>query len=173
MNTGVVRLGGKSRSSASETIRAWLSAGSTRASTDVKSTRRNGRPRTIIRVADAAATRPGRRITKRDRRYQKPDSAGRASASLARLSRRGASALTRCPSSVSTAGSSTSATVAAISDTSIPPSPIEYRNFCGKTSSDASAAATVSDENRTVRPAVFSVRRIATIPGPCSASSSR
>ena len=44
----------------------------------------NGSPGTIRNVALAIAIRPGRRITYRDRRYQKPLSAGRASRSAAR-----------------------------------------------------------------------------------------
>ena len=44
---------------------------------------------------------------------------------------------------------------------------------CGKTSSEASAPATVSALNRTVRPAVAIVRRIASSPGPVLAISSR
>ena len=70
------------------------------------------------------------------------------------------------PSRASTAGRKTSATPAPISDTSIPPRPIERRKLCGKTSSEASAAATVSELKSTVRPAVRSVSRSAFAPGP-------
>jgi hypothetical protein len=43
----------------------------------------------------------------------------------------------------------------------MPPYPRERRKFCGKISSDDIAAATVRPENRTVRPAVAMVSRIA------------
>ncbi len=65
----------------------------------------------------------------------------------------------------STAGRTISAIAAAISATSEPPTPIEYRKRCGKTSSEASAPATVSELKSTVRPAVAIVRRIAVRPG--------
>ncbi len=96
----------------------------------------------------------GRRMTTRDRRYQKPLSAGRASRSAARASRFGASALTRGPSTLSNAGSTVRARHAASSATSAPAIPIEYRNRCGKIASEAIAAATVSELNTIVRPEV-------------------
>jgi hypothetical protein len=71
------------------------------------------------------------------------------------------------------AGSTVSETTIAMSATNTPPMPIEYRNRIGKTSSEASAAATVSELKSTVRPAVRSVRAIAEAPSPPSASSSR
>ena len=60
-----------------------------------------------------------------------------------------------------------------MSATIVPPIPIEYRKRCGNTSREASAAATVSELNSTVRPAVAIVRRSASAPGPTAASSSR
>jgi hypothetical protein len=134
---------------------------------------KNGIPSAISSAELAAAIRPGRRMTSCESRYQNPSVAGRASRSARRRRNAGESALTRSPSTASTAGRTISAIAAAISATSEPPIPIEYRNRCGKTISDAIAPATVSDENSTVRPAVFSVRRIASIPGPVLAISSR
>ena len=158
---GDPRWGGKSRSSASETWRAVASLGSTSASKPVNATRRNGRPSTISTAAAAMATRPGRRITPRDSRYQNPSCARRASRSAARRQRLGDRAFARGPSSASSAGRATSASVAATAATIIPPIPIEYRNRCGNTNSEASAAITVSEEKATVRPAVTIVRRSA------------
>ena len=170
---GDARCGGKSWSSASETRWALADFGSTLASKPVNATRRKGSPSTTSTAAAAIATRPGRRITPRESRYQKPSCARRASRSPARRHRAGDSALTRGPSSASSAGSATRASVAATNATSIPPMPIEYRKRCGKTSSEARAAITVSAEKATVRPAVVIVRRSASKPGPTRASSSR
>ena len=50
----------------------------------------------------------------------------------------------------------------AISTAAMPPYPMLRRKPCGKISRLESAAATVSPENITVRPAVVIVRRIAT-----------
>ena len=133
----------------------------------------NGAPSAISAVALTSAIRRGRAITDLDSRYQKPDSAGRASRSAARCSRFGARALTRGPSSARIAGNTTSASVAAISATSAPAIPIERRKFCGKTASDATAAATVTELNAIVRPDVASVRRSASTPKPVRADSSR
>jgi hypothetical protein len=130
-------------------------------------------PSATSRVALASATRLGRRCTKRERRYQKPSRAPRASRSAARCIRFGASAFTRVPSSASTAGSTISATPQAMSATIMPPSPIEWRKFCGNTSSEAIATATVRELNSTDRPAVSTVRRSAWRPGPWTAISSR
>ena len=152
--------------SASSTWRALALAGSTLALTGRNLIDANGIPSAISAPALSAAIRPGRRITKRDSRYQKPAARGRASRSAARCRRLGASALTRGPSTVSSAGSTTSASAAAISATSAPAIPIEYRNRCGKIASDAIAAATVSELNRIVRPEVSSVRRSALTPKP-------
>ena len=80
---------------------------------------------TISSRALSVAIGTGRRITKRESRYQKPCSSGRASASARRCRKRGASELTRVPSRVSTAGSTVSEISAANSATSDPPSPIE------------------------------------------------
>ena len=79
----------------------------------------------------------------------------------------------RGPSSASIAGSTTSASVAATSATMAPASPIEKRKFCGKTVSEASAAATVTELNAIVRPEVATVRRRASTPNPVRAASSR
>jgi hypothetical protein len=97
----------------------------------------------------------------------------RASASAARRQRASESEFTRVPSTASSAGSVTSAAVAASSATAAPPIPIENRKRCGNTSSDASAAATISAEKATVRPAVRRVRVSAGRPGPSLAISSR
>ena len=134
---------------------------------------KNGIPSAISNAALAAAIRAGNRITSRESRYQKPSRAGRASRSARRRRKAGESALTRLPSRARIAGRTRSAIAAAISATSEPPIPIEYRNRCGKTSSEASAPATVIELNSTVRPAVFIVRRSASSPGPERAISSR
>ena len=167
------RNGGKSARSASSTWRALADSGSTWASTDVNWMLKNGIPRTISSAALAAAIRPGKRITSCESRYQNPSWAGRASRSARRLRNAGARALTRSPSSASTAGSTISAIAAAIRATIEPPMPIEYKKRCGKTISEAIAPATVSALNSTVRPAVAIVRRIASMPGPRLAISSR
>ena len=86
---------------------------------------KNGIPSAISSAALAAAIRPGTRITSCESRYQKPSCAGRASRSARRLRNAGESALTRSPSSASTAGRTISAIAAAISATSEPPMPIE------------------------------------------------
>ena len=91
----------------------------------------------------------------------------------ARCSRAGESALTRGPSSASTAPSGISAAVAANSVTIAAAIPIEESIRCGKTSSESSATDTVSEENATVRPAVPSVRSSASAQCPQRASSSR
>ena len=111
----------------------WLlSSRGSDASTAVSPMPMNGSPSTISSVALASAIGPGRFITRRDRRYQAPSSAGRASRSAARCSRAGASAFTRGPRTTRIAGSITSASPAAISATIAPPIPIEYRKRCGR-----------------------------------------
>jgi hypothetical protein len=159
--------------SATSTWWALALAGSTLALTGRNLIDANGIPSAISAAALVAAIGPGRRMTTRDRRYQKPDCSGRASRSAARWRRLGASALTRGPSTVSSAGSTISASAAAISATIAPAIPIEDRNPCGKIASEASAAATVSELNRIVRPDVSSVRRMALSPKPLTAASSR
>ena len=64
----------------------------------------------------------------------------------------------RGPSTASRAGSRVRAAVIATSTAATPPYPIDRRNACGKMSSEASEAATISPENSTVRPAVAIVR---------------
>ncbi len=159
--TGLSRNGGKSARITSSTWRAVALSGSTWASTEVNLSERNGIPSAIRKAALSVAIGIGRLMTNRESRYQKPLRAGAASRSARRCRKRGASALTRGPRMLRMAGRITSATPAANSATSEPPIPIEYRNRCGKTISDASAAATVSEENRTVRPAVRMVARSA------------
>ena len=80
----MLRLGGKSARSAVSTWRPLASAGSTWASTVVKSMEKNGMPNAIRMVVAAIATRSGRRCTKRESRYQNPASSDRASRSAAR-----------------------------------------------------------------------------------------
>ena len=158
-SSGAVRFGGKSRFRMSFTWRADTVLGSTRASTEMNLTWvKNGIPSAINKAALAIAIGAGRRMTRRDRRYQKPLSAGRASRSAARASRFGASALTRGPRTASSAGSTVSARLAASSATSAPAMPIEYRKRCGKMTSEATAAAIVSELKVIVRPAVCRVR---------------
>ena len=55
----------------------------------------------------------------------------------------------------------------------MPPYPMLRRKFCGKTSSDDIAAATVSPENSTVRPAVAIVVVIAFVDASGSSIGSR
>ena len=160
--------------SASLTWRAVALVGSTLASTEVNLTWvKNGMPSAISNEALVTAISAGRRMTNRDSRYQKPRSAGRASRSAARASHVGESAFTRGPSTLSSAGSTVSARLAAISATSAPAIPIEYRNRWGKITSEAIAAAIVSELNAIVRPAVWSVRFTASTPNPDVADSSR
>ena len=159
--------------SVSSTILALAVCGRTLALTVMNLMPANGMPTAIRAPAVIAAIGPGRRITNRDRRYQNPACAGRASRSAARCRRLGASALTRGPSTASSAGSTSRARAAATNATSAPAIPIEYRNRCGKIASEAIAAATVSELNRIVRPAVCSVRVSACLPNPWVADSSR
>ena len=74
---------------------------------------------------------------------------------------------------MSRAGSATSEMSPALSAVSEPLIAIEYRKRCGKTSSESIAAATVSELNTTVLPAVRSVRVSASRPGPLRSISSR
>ena len=122
---GEVRLGWKSARSTSSTCRALVDSGSTWASTEVKLIVRNGIPSVISSAVAPSAIRPGTRMTRRESRYQKPLVAGRESASARRWRNAGASALIRGPSSMRTAGSTSSAIAAAIRATSEPPRPIE------------------------------------------------
>ena len=122
---GESRWGGNSVFIAVSTWRALADVGSTVASTAVNLIAKNGIPSAISSVALAAAIRPGRRITKRDSLYQKPDSVGRASRSARAWRNAGASELTRVPSNARMAGRTTSARPAAIRATSEPPRPIE------------------------------------------------
>ena len=118
---------------------------------------RNGAPSAIRSTAAPVATGTGRRITRCEWRYQKPERSARASRAIASFQRRGPPALTRSPRIPSSAGSSVSDTAAAISAHSAPPTPIEYRKRWRKTISAASAHATVIAENATTRPAVRNV----------------
>ena len=170
-STGEVRFGGKPRASVSSTWRALALCGRTLAVTLTNLMPVNGIPSAIRNAALSTAIRPGRRITNRESRYQAPLCAGRASRSAARCNRFGASALTRGPSTVSSAGSTTSASIAATIATTAPAIPIEYRKRCGKIASDATAAATVRELNRIVRPrsgacAAASRDRSPTLPPP-------
>ena len=168
-----MRPGGNSVRSAASTRYALALVGSTLAFAGWNVIDANGTPSAINAAALSSAIRRGRAITALENRYQNPDSAGRASRSAARWSRFGARALTRGPSSASTAGNTTSASVAATRVTTAPASPIENRKFCGKMVNEASAAATVSELKRIVRPDVASVRRSASAPKPWTADSSR
>ena len=111
--------------SASSTTRADWSRGSTLASTPVNLTARNGIPSTISSVEAPTAIGTGRRMTRCDRRYQKPPRSPEASRCSAAWKRFGLSAFTRGPSAARIAGSSVSETSAAISAQITPPTPIE------------------------------------------------
>ena len=67
----------------------------------------------------------------------------------------------------------TSEATAATSATVAPAMPIDFRKPCGNSVSVISATATVTAENATVRPAVFSVVRSASGVAPPPRSSSR
>src|SRR6476646_3479325 len=69
-STGEVRLGGKSRASVSSTWRALELCGRTLAVTVTNLAPVNGIPSAIRNAALRTATRPGRRMTTRDSRYQ-------------------------------------------------------------------------------------------------------
>jgi len=164
-----VRPGSNRLRSASSTWRGAEAAGRTPASTPVNSIRVNGSPAAMSSAAVAIAIVAGRRMTRCDRRYQNP----RSVATSRWRSRAGASASTRSPSTMSSAGSAVSATKPAMSAVIAPLIAIEYKKRCGKTSSASIAAATVAELKTTVRPAVCSVRPSASRPGPERAISSR
>src|ERR1035437_2639289 len=151
---GEVVWAGKSWARASETTRAGAPEGSTLASTVVNLMPRKGAPRASRNRPVATAKKAGRAITAAARRCQFPDVA-LSSAAL----RRKESQSTRGPSRRRTAGSTVSAIKAATIVTAIPPYPIEYRKRWGKSSSEAIAAATVSELKMTVRPALRMVLR--------------
>ena len=121
----MVRKGGNWLRRVASTWRALAERGSTLASTELNLIPRKGNPRTISAAALIVAIGTGRRMTKRESRYQKP-SVTTVVSRLARLRRkRGESELTRVPSRVRTAGRTVSETAAAISATQAPPIPIE------------------------------------------------
>ena len=134
---------GKSRAIASETVRALWPAGSTDASMPLQRIPRAGAARARSTTAVSAATTPGRRITARARRYQRPLPSGP-----------GLTFPRRRPISTSSAGKKTTVPAAATSATTSPPRPIETRKRCGNTVRHAIAAAMVTALNSTVRPAV-------------------
>ena len=107
----------------------------------------------------ASAIGSGRRITACASRYQPP-----------RLVRRGLTASFE-PQSANVAGAMTSDARPAMSATTAPAIPIDFRNPSGKTVSVISASATVTALKATVRPAVRIVVRTAS--GFSFASSSR
>ena len=155
--------------SAVSTCLAGALSGRTLASTPVKAIRVNGRPATMSTAAVVTATSTGRRMTRRERRYQKP-----ASVATSRWRQRfGASASTRAPRTMSSAGSAVSEMMPAARAVIDPLTAIEYKKRCGKTSSDSIAAATVRELKATVMPAVRIVRMSASRPGPSRSISSR
>ena len=100
-----------------------------------------GRAATTISAAVVAATMPGRRMTARAKRYQRSrpaSTSGRASF---------------MPHKASRAGETVTDTTAATIAVAAPAIPIDFRNPCGNSVSVASAQATVTAENSTVRPA--------------------
>ena len=127
----------------------------------------------ISSAAVAAAIGPGRRITACEKRYHGPSRTCAASRCIETCQRLRLSEFTRGPSTASRAGSTVSDTTAAVSATSRPPTPIENRKRRSNTISDAIAAATVTALNATVRPAVRSVARSASLVSEPVASSSR
>ena len=127
----------------------------------------NGIPARIRTVAASAANGTGRRMSACASRYQAPRSRGVAAC------RRTGSALMRGPSRKKSGGRTVSETSPASGPTSAPAIPIERRNPSGKTASVAIETPTVTELNATVRPAVATVARTASAPGPRWASSSR
>ena len=110
-------------------------------------------------------------------RYHQPSSTGRdvgsGRPSSLRTPRRTSRESIRSPRSISTAGVITSDVTAAITTTPSPAYAKERRKYIGKIASAASARATVTAENATVRPAVCIVRKIADALSRPSATSSR
>ena len=98
----------------------------------------------------------GRRITSIATRCQIPSPTG--FGSRCRKTRKES---TRCPSTASSAGSTTTAPSAASTDTATPAYANERRNDSGKSHSARSETATVSALPATVRPAVDTVRTTA------------
>jgi len=108
-------------------------------------------------------------MTMCERRYQTP-----LCMAVSRWRQRlGANRSMRWPSTISSAGSAVSEMRPAPSAVSEPLIAIEYRKRWGKTSSESIAAATVSELNTTVRPAVRIVRSSASRPAPSRPISSR
>ena len=77
------------------------------------------------------------------------------------------------PIRANSAGRMSSAATAATTATTAPPMPIDFRNCCGKTTSESIAAATVSALKTTVRPAVDMATRTASCTSRPAPSSSR
>ena len=82
------------------------------------------------------------------------------------------SALTRWPSTASSAGSTVSAASVSTATVATPPYPIDRKKVSGKSIRLVSATATVTPETATVRPAVATVRATAasTVGWRCSSS---
>ena len=164
---------GNSRLNIWSTWRALAVSGSTLESVVVNLTPTAGSASRTMKRPLTMATMAGRRITKCDSRYHPPDCSTWSAASLRARQRLGARAFTRFPSRASTAGSTPTATTAAISATTRPPKPMENRKSWGKIMSAASAAPTVTALNSTLVPAVRMVTDRASSPGPVRAISSR
>ncbi len=148
----------------SATVRALSPLGITELSlADVHTTLSAGTAATSIAAAVTIAIGPGRRMTARANRYQRPSVASGSGC-------RRASFMPHRPSS---AGDTTSADAAATSATTAPAIPIDLRKPCGNSVSVASAQATVIAENTTVRPARDIVMPIASRTPAPPASSSR
>ncbi len=156
----------KSRSTASDTVRALWLVGTTVESTGVHLAESAGAARTIITTIVTAAMMPGRRMTPCDRRYHAP---WPRPAVAVRAERR----TSLSPHSPNSAGEITRAASAATTATVAPAMPIDWRKPSGKTVSVASATATVAAEKTTVRPAVLIVVRMAAAVAPWRATSSR
>ena len=162
----------KSDRSVSATTRALSLVGRTLASTVVNRIPRVGSPTAIKATEVASATRPARRMTHCESRYQPPRLCPSPPISVAGRGRTG-SALTRSPRRPRRAGRTVNAAAPASSDTTAPPIPIEMRNRCVNTANAPNAPATVIALKRTLRPAVWSVFRRAGAPAPVAAISSR
>ena len=131
-------------------------------STGVHVARSAGRASTTMTSAVTTVTVPGRRMTDWATPYQR-------ASERSDFSR----ALSLTFHSAKNAGAIRHDAAAATRATPAPPMAIDWRKFSGNSSSVASAMATVSALNTTVRPAEAMVSRTAFGPGPLRSSSSR
>lgn len=116
-SAGVVELAGNSLASVSDTCRTVELAGSTVESVPPQEIFRNGAPSASSTTTITLAKATGRRITLCARRYQAPPSSFGAAPTLLRTR----SALTRWPSTASSAGSTVTAAMTTTATVATPP----------------------------------------------------